>query len=212
MENALITIQEKDGSQWVDARELWEKLESQRQFGNWVKVRIRGLTEGSDYKKYKTIKRQIEGKRIIGRPLIQYLIKKTIAEQIEASHYFTITRKEKEYNFKEMLEKIVGVPFEYQYRCCDGKYAIDFYYESKLIVEYDEKHHKNQTEKDEIRMNEIREWLSQDDPSDWKCPVIRVKEGEEYQGLNRIIRHLVGFEAFEEMINYNLEPCDIGNR
>ena len=40
----------------VNARELWQKLESKRQFGNWIKDRLDGFTEGQDYAVNKNVK------------------------------------------------------------------------------------------------------------------------------------------------------------
>lgn len=44
----------------VNARELWQKLESKRQFGNWIKDRFDGFTEGQDY----AVNKNIKGKAI----------------------------------------------------------------------------------------------------------------------------------------------------
>lgn len=40
----------------VNARELWQKLKSKRQFGNWIKDRLDGFTEGQDYAVNKNVK------------------------------------------------------------------------------------------------------------------------------------------------------------
>lgn len=40
----------------VNARDLWQKLESKRQFGNWIKDRLDGFTEGQDYAVNKNVK------------------------------------------------------------------------------------------------------------------------------------------------------------
>lgn len=40
----------------VNARELWKRLESKRQFGNWIKDRLEGFTEGQDYAVNKNVK------------------------------------------------------------------------------------------------------------------------------------------------------------
>ena len=44
--NDLITVETREGIQTVDARELWEKLESKRQFANWIKSRLRIFVGG----------------------------------------------------------------------------------------------------------------------------------------------------------------------
>lgn len=40
----------------VNARDLWKFLESKRQFGNWIKDRLEGFTEGQDYVINKNVK------------------------------------------------------------------------------------------------------------------------------------------------------------
>ena len=47
--NDLIKIEEREGQQTVNARELWDKLESKRDFSNWVAERIDGFIEGQDF-------------------------------------------------------------------------------------------------------------------------------------------------------------------
>lgn len=80
-----------------------------------------------------------------------------------------------------MLEKALHgiVSFEYQFRI-DG-YIIDFYFpEIDLCVEYDEYYHKYQLNKDELREEKIKKHL--------ECDFLRVNEGEELEGFNKIIR------------------------
>lgn len=40
----------------VNARDLWEKIESKRRFGDWIKDRLEGFTEGQDYVIHKIVK------------------------------------------------------------------------------------------------------------------------------------------------------------
>ena len=40
----------------VNARDLWQKLESKRQFGDWIKDRLDGFTEGQDFTVHKIVK------------------------------------------------------------------------------------------------------------------------------------------------------------
>ena len=47
--NELIKIEQRDGIETVNARDLWEGLESKQQFGNWIESRLEGFTEGADY-------------------------------------------------------------------------------------------------------------------------------------------------------------------
>ena len=56
--NELIKIEEKNGIQTVNARDLWVGLGSQRQFGNWIKTRLEGFTEEVDF----TVNKFVNGK------------------------------------------------------------------------------------------------------------------------------------------------------
>lgn len=49
--NRLLSIEQKNDKPMVNARDLWEKLESQRQFANWIQQKIEtyGLVEGEDF-------------------------------------------------------------------------------------------------------------------------------------------------------------------
>ena len=127
-----------------------------------------------------------------------------------------IEPKRKEIQFAEMLDKITGFKWHKQYPIDNGKYRLDFYLEDILIVEYDEEYHKWQKEKDNDRIEYCREWLALNTgdcyDDGWRCPVIIVKEGEELEGLNRIIRHLAGLEEFDTQWDYDLSVCDYKHR
>lgn len=49
--NEIVKIEERDGIQFVNARELHESLGVGRDFTNWIKERIEkyGFSEGSDF-------------------------------------------------------------------------------------------------------------------------------------------------------------------
>ena len=103
----------------------------------------------------------------------------------------------KEIEFAHMLETITGFKWKRQVCVCNGKYKIDFLLGTELIVEYDEKYHetKEQKRKDAQRIKEIREWFKENVfYDDWDIPVIRVKEGLEYEGIREVIDHLVAYE------------------
>ena len=69
-----------------------------------------------------------------------------------------------------------------------GNYRLDFYFKNfNLVVEYDENHHKYQKENDEIRQQNIINILGED------ATFIRVKEGEEFEGVIKIISYLVHY-------------------
>ena len=90
-----------------------------------------------------------------------------------------------EHMFNEMLEGLFEgvISFETQYNV-DNKYRIDFYnVEHKLAVEYDEEHHNYQIANDVERQRYIENKLG--------CKFIRVAKGEEFIGINKIIKTLL---------------------
>ena len=99
------------------------------------------------------------------------------------------------HDFGEMLEKTTGLKPLRHFPVCDNKYNLDFYFDGDLIVEYYEKNHNYTKEKDEERINHCLEWMYQkeleiDCDSRYTLPVIRVKEGEEFEGISKIIKYL----------------------
>lgn len=79
--NELITITKttinEEEVNAVNARELWQKLESKRQFGNWIKDRLDGFTEGQDY----AVNKNVKGKDGRFQP-IDYIISLDVAKHI----------------------------------------------------------------------------------------------------------------------------------
>jgi len=75
--NDLIKIEEKDGKQTVNARELHEFLGNQRQFANWIQERIEkyDFIDGQDFL---TIQLKSNG----GRPSIDYYISLDMAKEL----------------------------------------------------------------------------------------------------------------------------------
>ncbi|MFA5101036.1 MAG: phage antirepressor KilAC domain-containing protein [Candidatus Omnitrophota bacterium] len=65
--NDLIKIEENDGVQTVNARDLWLALESKQQFADWIRARLEIFIEGSDYLIHKNMNNP-EG----GRPSVEY--------------------------------------------------------------------------------------------------------------------------------------------
>lgn len=111
-----------------------------------------------------------------------------------------------EYQFSVMLKAITGMKFKENYEINNGEYILDFYLKDILIVEYEQKH-------DEKEIRYCRDWLANQGFDDgWRCPVIVVEKGKELGGLNKIVRHLAGFECFKEQYNYKMEVCNYRNR
>lgn len=61
----------------VNGRELWEKIGSKRQFGNWIKDRLEGFVEGEDF----TVNKNVKGKDGRFQP-IEYIISLDTAKHI----------------------------------------------------------------------------------------------------------------------------------
>lgn len=124
---------------------------------------------------------------------------------IESKFKYNTRNARFEYKFYNLLKEFF--PNEniiYQMPVLNFK--VDFYLPfANMIIEYDEQHHNYSTEKDEIRIKEIRkeimEKISQGIPlfegdeaeySPWLkdmdiLHVIRVKEGEEIKGIREIL-------------------------
>ncbi|WP_174615157.1 DUF559 domain-containing protein [Virgibacillus ihumii] len=97
----------------------------------------------------------------------------------------------KEHKFCEMLKgSLKGIVDIYpQYRV--NKYIVDFYIpQLELVIEYDEKHHVKQIMDDETRQKFIEGKLG--------VQFIRVNEGEEFNGLNRVFKFIM-----EKRLNYS---------
>ena len=62
----------------VNARELWQKLESKQRFADWIKDRLEGFTEGQDHVFHKITKNLPSG----GRPEVDYIISIDVAKHI----------------------------------------------------------------------------------------------------------------------------------
>lgn len=62
----------------VNARELWQKLESKQRFADWIKDRLEGFTKGQDYVFHKITKNLPRG----GRPEVDYIISLDVAKHI----------------------------------------------------------------------------------------------------------------------------------
>lgn len=77
--NELIHIEDNGTVQTVNARDLWEKLESSQQFADWIKNRIEkyGFQEGTDYLIHKIMKNP-KG----GRPEKEYHITLDMAKEL----------------------------------------------------------------------------------------------------------------------------------
>lgn len=76
----LIKVEERDGNQAVNARELHHKLGSKYQFANWIQERIEkyGFVENQDYEVFKENLKNSKG----GRPIKEYALSLDMAKEL----------------------------------------------------------------------------------------------------------------------------------
>lgn len=219
----LVTVTtDEQGRKLVSGRELHEVLEIRTRFIDWIKRMIDyGFVEGMDFTTIVKKRLTTQGNTteftdyILTLDLAKDICRKqrrnTMASKIlkyllmlENKEVYVVEPNRREIEFAHMLETVTGFEWQKQVSVCDGKYRIDFLLGQVLIVEYDEKYHEigGQKQKDSERIEEIREWFKQEVfLDDWDIPVIRVKEGFEYQGVKKIIDHLVGYEYLSSWNN-----------
>lgn len=88
----LIKIEEREGIQTVNARVLWEKLESKQDFSTWIKSRLEGFIEEADYLVHKFVDNP-KG----GRPTIDYYLTIDTAKHLAMLERNDIGRKIRQY-------------------------------------------------------------------------------------------------------------------
>ncbi|WP_164670460.1 DUF559 domain-containing protein [Virgibacillus doumboii] len=165
-----------------------------------IKNILKHLEEQNCLKYYTIIKK--EGSRKIKREILHYnldvifniairgqyfeefnnLINFTNANGVSKEFLVFIPIKERKFGkmLKSTFDGVVDIYTQFKVE----KYIIDFYIpEVRLVIEYDEKHHKKQIVNDRMRQKFIEEKLG--------VEFIRVNEGEELYGLNRIIKFLM---------------------
>ena len=95
----------------VNARELWQKLESKRQFGDWIKDRLDGFTEGQDF----TVHKIVKGNDGRFRPT-EYIISLDVAKHIAMLERNEQGRKIRQYfievekEFRRQTSKTLPAP------------------------------------------------------------------------------------------------------
>lgn len=184
----------------VDARELYTALGVGKEFINWIKEAIERyeFIENEDY----TIRKEKIKRKVGGTLRIEYSLTIDAAtiitqraktnQQVDIYKYLMEhsdivvairERERKEILFGKMLfETFDGIcEFESQYMVFP--YRIDFYNkECNIAIEYDEEYHDTDTQqnKDKNREQFIKKQTG--------CKFIRVKIGEEYKGINEILK------------------------
>lgn len=192
----------------ISGKELHESIGMKRDFSTWIKSSLEKtfLEEDKDY--YKETKESTGG-----RPSIDYILTLDSAiiltifsnksEQALKTHKFLselkganviqLARTRKEILFEIDLNKFLHEITEVvpQYRVLD--YRVDFYLpEYNLVIEYDEPAHayyKNE----EKRKDDIMNYL--------QCCFLRVKAGEELDGLSKLFKYIL----HNILINYKYQ-------
>lgn len=125
-------------------------------------------------------------KKIVKQLEFEHCLKKAIEAHLEGFDWEYCPFNNKEDNF---LTYDKALYYETEYKIPNTNYRVDFYFPKfNLIVEYDEEEHKKQIKEDERRKNKICNILS--DKYNCHTDFIRVKEGEEFEGIIKIITTL----------------------
>lgn len=203
--------QNENGDMAVSARDIYKALEVKTRFSLWLKSHNDILNEDNT-QEIETIilvnngaKRKVKdflvsinaalalinkSKLYNNDKVYKELLKK--AQKRKEVLYFKGKTKEQE--FGKMLKTLTDLSWFEQYSVDSGKYFIDFYAKAGLVVEYDEDFHKYQNEKDDKRIEDILNILAEEnlkeDGERFKPAVIRVKEGEELEGIKRILDYI----------------------
>ena len=203
----------------INTRQLHEQLGVGKTYQHWIKARIKsyGFTENVDFislclngkspkggrpdktyistidmaialaeKEFNSKRNKKPDKHILSE---LYRIKNNTNN--ENVKIITVSEKRDEIIFYDMLNKITGLTFLKQYPIDNGKYRLDFYLEGSIIIEYDEEQHSynSNIESDRERMEYCIKWLRDNENID-NISVIRVKKGEELEGIHNIVVEL----------------------
>lgn len=191
----MLTLNDDDKFK-INTRELFEQLSTMERHPDWffvIKNRYR-LQEGKDYITVKEgLKKTHYTTVAIALNIAQNsqrrsedIVLQLIDMQDESDKVKYIVLR-KEYQFGELLNTTVVNDWESQYNV-DG-YRLDFYSAKyNLIIEFDEEHHRYQSQQDVDRMDHILNYFD-DAPH-----VIRVAESEELQGLKEINKYINDYQ------------------
>lgn len=154
-----------------------KKILTQAQIGNAKNIYV--FNESGYIKLSKIIDDKVTSKQVLENYFNTKEDKIVIAERYENS-------------FKNFMKSILSEYIVVKTQFPILNYRVDFFIpELKLIIEYDEYNHKYQTDKDEIRENNIQNEFKRWEENEY-TPVkfIRVKENEELEGMKLIMREV----------------------
>lgn len=158
-----------------------------------VRETVRSLLKRHpEYKKY-FVNSNYRNTQNKNQPL--YIITKKGYKILQAKYELGTHVARLECTFKDWLKILLpNEEIETQYHIL--KYRLDFYFKKyNLAIEYDEEDHKNYTyEQQEGRQREIEKELG--------CKFIRVKEGNEIEGVKNILSYISKFKDLNQIFKY----------
>lgn len=206
-------IIDRNGEKFIESDVLHEVLKLKTRHNDWIRRRFKGVSmEGEVKKEYRVVGGANKTIKFIPISLAKAEIinTKEVINNCEALELLCeidsltkettaiLKRDRKEIKFGELLEKVTGVSWRKQVNVLG--YRLDFVFHDYIIVEYDEKYHERQVEKDNKRMEEILKYATDKSIEYYNentTPVfIRVKEGEEGEGINKIIETMLEFDIW----------------
>ena len=124
----------------------------------------------------------------------ELMLKQSLKTHLESGINFNVCP----WNSKEECYLLYKDTLNFKTEVLFDNYRVDIYFKHfGLIVEYDEKHHDRQVKEDKIReLNLHRIYNNKNDNVGWEyngslLTIIRVSEGREFEGIIRIISHLM---------------------
>lgn len=212
----------EDGSIYVNSIELHKFLGVKTRYNDWIKRRMKELKITSE--EYVRKERKVQLKNwtkteyyyelgLVALNKIATREKNKILLDALSDKYILVYNKKLEFEFGEMLDKITGIKWRREVNI-NNKYWVDFAFQDNIIVEFDEKYHNSekQKEKDKIREREILEFARNKNlemfGEDWTPAFIRVKEGHELEGIRDILKELDRQEFLEEIMKGRHEDAN----
>ncbi|TXL61098.1 DUF559 domain-containing protein [Cerasibacillus terrae] len=199
--NTSVEVKIADETVWMTQKAIAELFQKGVNTINEHIKNILNSLEKENCLKYYTVEKH-EGPRKVKRKILHYNLDVIFNIAIRGQYFeefnklmnfanengtckeFLVFIPIKEQQFGKMLESTLDGIVDIYTQFKVEKYIVDFYLpEVGLVIEYDEKHHKNQFDEDTKRQKFIEGRLG--------VEFIRVNEDEEFNGLNRIIKFLM---------------------
>jgi anti-repressor protein len=106
--NDLIKIEVRGGIQTVNARDLWQRLNSKQEFANWIKSRLEDFIDGQDFL-------TILSKSTGGRPSTEYYLTIDTAKHCAMLEHNDKGREIRQYfiDFEKKTREVMAIPKTY---------------------------------------------------------------------------------------------------